>query len=463
MESRLPQVDKLLRHPRLEEQQRHWRRDIFVELCRQTLSELRQKTDSPIPDIDAIAELVVQKANSFMIPGLQRVINGTGVVLNTNLGRAALPPELFTGLSDIGCGYSNLELDLETGKRGKRSERVKTLLKMLTGCEAALVVNNNAAAVVLAVNCLARDREVIVSRGELIEIGGSFRLPDVVESAGAKLKEVGTTNRTRIGDYEKAIGANTGLLLRCHRSNFKITGFTQDVTLNELVELSSRSNVPFLEDLGSGVLVDLKGLNLHEPTVAEVVKSGCGLVSFSGDKLLGGPQAGIVVGKKHLVEQLAKHPLYRALRVDKITNALLEHTLRLYLRPDAFERIPTLRMMAATENDIKQRVENFVVSASTRLQVLRCKGIGCNSAIGGGSLPGEEKESWCLVIESDGIKAARLATLLRQCSTPIIAIVQNDELRIDFRTISADEESLILQYLVHLDQQLVSKTAQTSV
>ncbi|MBY0552526.1 MAG: L-seryl-tRNA(Sec) selenium transferase [Candidatus Obscuribacterales bacterium] len=463
MEGRLPQVDKLLRHPKVEEEQASWRREILAELCRETLAELRSQKAESTPSLDEVAQMVVDRAVRLRQPGLQKVINGTGVVLNTNLGRAPLASQLIGGLAEIACGYSNLELDLETGKRGKRSERVKTLLRLLTGCESALVVNNNAAAVVLAVNCFARDREVIVSRGELIEIGGSFRLPDVIESAGARLKEVGTTNRTRRSDYERAIGAGTGLLMRCHRSNFKVTGFTEDTTLTELVDVSNRSGVPFLEDLGSGVLVDLKGIGLTEPTVAEVVKSGCGLVSFSGDKLLGGPQAGMIVGKKELIDRLARHPLYRALRVDKITNALLEQTLLLYSGANAFEKVPALKMMAATEESIKSRVDVFVSRAVSQLKILRCKAMPCSSAIGGGSLPGEEKLSWCVVLDWGQKKANALAALLRAAPVPVVAIVQNDELRIDFRTVFECDEESMLAYLIELDQRLVASGAITSV
>ncbi len=459
MEGRLPQVDKLLRHPLLEEEQKNWRRDIFVEICRETLAGLRaarEGSEASYPAIDEIVLLVIARASKLRAPGLRKIINGTGVVLNTNLGRAPLASRLIETLSEVACGYSNLEMDLDTGKRGKRSDRVKTLLRLLTGCESALVVNNNAAAVVLTVNCFARGREVIVSRGELIEIGGSFRLPDVIESAGATLKEVGTTNRTRIGDYEQAIRPDTGLLMRCHRSNFRITGFTEQVELTELVSLSDRSGVPFLEDLGSGVLVDLTTIGLHEPTVAEVVRSGCGLVSFSGDKLLGGPQAGIIAGKKELVEKLARHPLYRALRVDKITNALLEQTLMCYLGPDAFAAVPTLSLMAASTESIRLRVERFVSSCNSRMQALRCRVVESNSAIGGGSLPGEEKPSFAMVVEGGPLKASRMATALRAFDTPVIAIVQNEELRIDFRTVFEIEEDILMRSLEKLDHTFVT-------
>ena len=458
MEARLPQVDKLLRHCLLDQEQSNWRRDIFVEICRETLAALRLEKDCPVPGIDQIAGLVLKRAQALRRAGLQKVINGTGVVLNTNLGRAPLAAKLIAGLEEVVCGYANLEFDLETGKRGKRSERVKRLLRLLTGCESALVVNNNAAAVVLAVNCFAREREVIVSRGELIEIGGSFRLPDVIESAGARLVEVGTTNRTRIGDYEKAIGANTGLLMRCHRSNFSISGFTEQVGLEQLVALSQSSGVPFLEDLGSGVIADLSSIGLHEPVVAEVVKSGCGLVSFSGDKLLGGPQAGIIVGRKDLIEKLSRHPLYRALRVDKITNALLEQTLMLYLGPDAFSEVPTLQLMALATDSIGCRVERFVAESQSTLQHLTCRAKECQSAIGGGSLPGEEKASWAVVVEGGTLKPAQIAKYLREFSLPIIAVVQNDELRLDFRTIFESEEEVLMRCLVCLEQSLVADT-----
>jgi L-seryl-tRNA(Ser) seleniumtransferase len=297
--TRLPQVDRILRHPEVLDAQTRMRRDLVADLVREELERLRNNdrvSDSEM-ELEAIASKVVAKVDALLSPALRKTINATGVVLNTNLGRAPISAAAIAYLQEVATGYCNLEIDLGSGKRGKRSARIDALLRLITGAEAAVVVNNNAAAVLLVVNAFAKDREVIVSRGELIEIGGSFRLPDVIESAGGILREVGTTNRTRIADFRKAAGMNTGLLVRCHRSNFEIRGFTEQVSLEELVQLGKETEVPVLEDLGSGVLFDLGAAGLKdEPTVREVVSTGCDLVSFSGDKLLGGPQAGIVVG-----------------------------------------------------------------------------------------------------------------------------------------------------------------------
>jgi L-seryl-tRNA(Ser) seleniumtransferase len=292
----------------------------------------------------------------------------------------------------------------------------------------------------------------VVSRGELVEIGGSFRVPDVIESSGSVLREVGTTNRTRIADFKNAINEKTGLLMRCHRSNFEIRGFTEDVSLSELVELSRKTAVPVLEDLGSGVLVPLAASGLkNEPTVREVVDTGCDLVSFSGDKLLGGPQAGIIVGKKELVERLAKHPLYRALRLDKLTLALLERTLVAYLSPDPQRMIPVLDMIFKPVSDIKTRAEEFVRTICATTDKILCEVVETDAAAGGGSLPGESLPSYGVVLSVGSIKPNRLAERLRRAETPVIAIVQNDKLVLDFRTINAGDQRLLLRSVLSLD------------
>ncbi len=439
--TRLPQVDRILRHPLLIEAQSRIRRDLLTDLVRQHLENLRSCPAETEADIESIASSVVSKVDLLLKPSLRKVINGTGVVLNTNLGRAPISSHALAYLAEMASGYCNLEVDLPTGKRGKRSLKIEELLRLITGAEAGMVVNNNAAAVLLAVNALAKGREVIVSRGELIEIGGSFRLPDVIESAGGILKEVGTTNRTRLSDFRKAIGANTGLLIRCHRSNFEIRGFTEQVSLEELSALSKVSAVPFLEDLGSGVLFALSAAGLKdEPTVSEVILSGCNLVCFSADKLLGGPQAGIIVGKKELIERLSSHPLYRALRLDKVSLALLEHTLMAYLTPSPEDLLPVLSLLTAATSDIKLRAENFARTVCDASGKIGCVAISTNAAAGGGSLPCELLDSFGVVLSIDQMRPTKLAEALRNAQPPVISIVQNDQVILDFRTISVNDE-----------------------
>jgi L-seryl-tRNA(Ser) seleniumtransferase len=444
--ARVPQVDKVLRHPLLDGLQTKFRRDILTELVRQQLALLRE--DEPAAgqaDEESIAAAVARQARWLLQPGLNKVINATGVVLNTNLGRAPLSTAALNDVVSVADGYCNLEIDLVTGKRGKRSERIVHLLKLLTGAESAVVVNNNAAAVLLCVNALARNREVVVSRGELVEIGGSFRLPDVIESAGSILREVGTTNRTRIADFKNAVNVNTGLLMRCHRSNFEIRGFTEEVTLADLVVLSKAVNVPVLEDLGSGVLVPLPAGLKNEPTVREVVSTGCSLVSFSGDKLLGGPQAGMIVGQRDLIDKLSKHPLYRALRLDKVTLALLERTLVAYLSPQPEQHIPVLNMILKPVSDIKARAEEFARTICATTDKISCAVIETHAAAGGGSLPGEALPSYGVSLSAQKIKPNKLAELLRRSTTPVVAIVQNEKVVLDFRTIHAADQQLLLE------------------
>ena len=449
--TRLPQVDKILRESVLVEMQNRFRRDLLTELVRQELSALRQEpvaASESIIDAAGIADKVARRAQRLLIPQLGKVINGTGVVLNTNLGRAPILPKALRDLEELGSGYCNLEIDLASGKRGKRSQSTEVLLRLLTGAEASLVVNNNAAAVLLAVHALARGKEVVVSRGELIEIGGSFRLPDVIECSGGMLKEVGTTNRTRVEDFKKAISERTGLLMRCHRSNFEITGFTEQVGLQQLVDLGQLHGVPVLEDLGSGVLTDLSAVGMkQEPTVREVVETGCDLICFSGDKLLGGPQAGIIVGKQEYVERLARHPLYRALRLDKLTLALLERTLIAYLLPNPQHSVPVLQMLFTSASDIKERAEKFARTASDANVKVQCVAVATRSAAGGGSLPGEAMDSYGIALSLPGTKPNKLAEMLRSLEPPVIAIVQNEELIIDFRTVSAVDERLLIDAL----------------
>jgi L-seryl-tRNA(Ser) seleniumtransferase len=381
-------------------------------------------------------------------PGLRRVLNATGVIVHTNLGRAPLPEAALERVRDVGRGYSNLEYDLAEGARGSRQAHVASILHRLTGAEAALVVNNNAAAVLLALAALAEGREVIVSRGELIEIGDGFRIPDVLARSGARLVEVGTTNRTRAADYERAIGPETALLLRVHQSNFRLVGFAEQPATAELAAVAARHELPFVDDLGSGVLSDrlllasepaLQGrpgasnslLLADEPSARDALAAGADLVCFSGDKLLGGPQAGIVVGRAELVERLRLHPLQRALRADKLTFAALEGTLRLYLDPDrALREVPVLRMLAEPVETVRARAERLaaLVGGTVEETVAR---------VGGGALPLAELPSFACAVEEE------LAAPLRGADPPVVGVIRDGRLLLDCRTLTdAEAEEL---------------------
>src|SRR5205823_1127991 len=383
---------------------------------------------------------------------------GTGVILHTNLGRAPVAAAAVAHVQQIAAGYSNLEFDLATGERGKRDIHVDRLFRKLldedwNGAKqsvSTIVVNNNAAAVLLALNTLAEGSEVIVSRGELVEIGGSFRIPEVTVKSGAILREVGTTNRTRLSDYENAISEKTRLLLRVHRSNFKVTGFTDKPSLEELVTLSQRTGIPLVEDLGSGCLVDLAEHGITEPTVRQSVEAGVGIVTFSGDKLLGGPQAGILAGKKDLISRVRRHPLFRALRVDKLTIAALEATLGAYLRA-AWEEIPAMRMICMTPQELKRRAENFVRELRPELPLdeVEIEVADGASLAGGGSTPAQSLPSKVIRIASVRYSAAKLEQRLRRAPAGIsvIARVEEDRLILDLRTVFPEQEPLLVKTL----------------
>lgn len=459
MQSRLPQVDKILRHPLLKETLQRFNREIVVRVLREILDNLRLQKQ--MVESEALIEMLNSKLLQLSEISMRKVINGTGVVLNTNLGRSPISQAHLQILQNLAGGYCNLEINLESGKRGKRSSQIEKLLTILTGAEASLAVNNNAAAVVLAVNCFALGKEVVVSRGELVEIGGSFRLPDVIQAAGGKLKEVGSTNRTRLSDFEKAINENTGLVMRCHRSNFELRGFTEETKLEDLAELCKKVQIPLFEDLGSGVLMKLSHLGLDdEPTVEESLSLGCDLVSFSGDKLLGGPQAGIIAGRKDLLERLQKHPLYRALRMDKIGISLLEQTLASYLLANPQDKLPSLSLIASSASDLETRVARFIRLNQDKLQMIRLASSSAQSAIGGGSLPGKEKTSRALLLQSER-KSSYIAKKLRQLNPPVISITRENDNLIDFRTVFPEEELLLENALIELDKQLAREEANT--
>ncbi|MCI5147892.1 MAG: L-seryl-tRNA(Sec) selenium transferase [Candidatus Electrothrix sp. MAN1_4] len=379
-------------------------------------------------------------------PVFRRVINGTGVIIHTNLGRSLLPGDALTQLSITSGNYSNLEFDLATGTRGSRYSLVEELLCELTGAEAALVVNNNAAAVLIALETLARDKEVLVSRGQLVEIGGSFRIPDVMARSGAKLVEVGATNRTHLRDYRNAITPETGLLLKVHTSNYRIIGFSSEVNNEELVSLGKKHQLAVMEDLGSGCLVDLSPYGLRkEPTVQEVVASGMDIITFSGDKLLGGPQAGIILGSKQLVEQIKNNPMNRAMRIDKLTLSALESILRLYQNPQTvFERVPTLHMIAASIDVIHNKAEQLANVLQKKLKNCCTVQVGeVMSQVGGGAMPEQNLQSRAVILRPLTMPLNTLEKRLRNLDIPLIGRVENKSLILDLRTIRSDELHLV--------------------
>jgi L-seryl-tRNA(Ser) seleniumtransferase len=448
----LPQVDKVLRQAPLS--YANISQGILVKLVRLELSRLKEIGE--IPSIEEIAGKVAAKARELSEPKLKPVINGTGVICNTNLGRAPWAQTVVNNSINVVSGYASLETDLLSGKRGKRLARVEELLQLLTGCEAAIVVNNNAAAVLLAVNTLANGKEVIVSRGELVEIGGSFRLPDVIAAAGGILAEVGTTNRTRIADYKNKVNDETAILFKCHRSNFAIVGFTEQTSLAELAGLSSQTKIPLVEDLGSGALLTRDFPDHKQETVEDIVAGGADLVCFSGDKLLGGPQAGIIAGKKALIDRLHKNPLYRALRPDKLIISALEAQLTLYLTPEASKEIPTLNMMRASSASVKARVEAFIACAGKHLSHFDLSLIKTESTTGGGSMPSAIIESYGVALQAN-CPANKITQWLRSATTPVIAMTNNDQVLLDFRTIFASEENTLLDVLIYIESKHLSQ------
>ena len=458
----IPSVDELLAQPRLAALSKRVDRNLVVEVARAVLADLRARIAGEMvsavlaefaalaADTTPLEERISAMVERILAHSLQPVINATGVILHTNLGRAPLPETVVDEFRRTATQYSNLEYDLEAGARGKRDVHTAELLTRLTGAEAAIVVNNCAAAVLVTLAALARGGEVIVSRGELIEIGDGFRIPEIMEQSGAILREVGTTNRTHVADYESAINEKTRVLLRVHPSNFKVTGFTDKPSLEELVALSQRSGLPLVEDLGSGCLIDLSEHGISEPTVRQSIDAGVSVVMFSGDKLLGGPQAGIIAGKKDLIARVRRYPLFRALRVDKLTIAALEATLGAYLRA-AWDEIPAVRMIRATPQELKRRAENFVRELRPELPLdeVEIEIADGASLAGGGSTPSQSLPTKIIRIASARYSATKLEQRLRRAPAGIsvIARVEDDRLILDLRTVFPEQEPLLIKTL----------------
>jgi L-seryl-tRNA(Ser) seleniumtransferase len=450
----LPSVDKLLQTDQLAPLTAIHGRALVVEAIRGELDQARRRilAGEPVQSLDSLAQAALTRLSVEVRPSLQPVINATGVIIHTNLGRALLSRRSQQAMQQAATAYSNLEYNLEAGARGSRYTHAADLLCRLTGAEAAVVVNNNAGAVILALTALARDKEVIISRSQLVEIGGGFRIPDIMAQSGARLVEVGTTNRTYLRDYEQAVDPDrTGLLLSVHHSNYQITGFTAQPTLAELAELARRCHLPLLEDLGSGTLLDTQPFGLaHEPTIQESLAAGVDIITASGDKLLGGPQAGLILGKAALIEQIKKHPLIRALRVDKITLAALQATLLAYLEGKANTEIPVWRMISTDVTALARRAQKWrrTLLSIPQLAHLPLRVIESASTVGGGSLPGQTLPTRALALAVLSIDA--LAAQLRRSDPPIIARIDNERLLLDPRTVLPEQDKALLAALKNI-------------
>ncbi|MYA24393.1 MAG: L-seryl-tRNA(Sec) selenium transferase [Gemmatimonadetes bacterium] len=458
-EAKLPSVDQILKQ--VADLLQEYDRAYVVELVRRCIADVRRQVRAgTVEEERAPLYMRIERAVRHCIeqeakPRLHRVVNATGVVLHTGLGRAPLPQAVQAAVARVATGYCNLEFELESGKRGERVAHVEALICSMTAAEAAAVVNNNAAAVLLLLDTLARGREVVVSRGQQVEIGGSFRLPEIIAASGAKLREVGTTNRTHLHDYERAVSPETGAILVVHPSNYKVQGFTAEVALKDLAALSQRTGVPLVHDLGSGALVDLEQWGLPpEPVVAASLKAGVAAVSFSGDKVLGGPQAGIIAGQRLYVEQVRQNPLMRALRCDKLIYAALESVLSLYrLPPNKLMRaLPALAMLRATVETLEERAQRLVSLLSEEVcRALRLKVVESLAQAGSGSLPLAEIPSRAVVLQPSAVQVEQLGRQLRRQG--VVGRITRERLLLDMRTVRDDEVEWIAQALLHVTAQ----------
>ena len=454
----IPKVDVLLENQAIQEMIERYSRDSVMEAIRAEMDDLRafiggcDEEDKAQEQIALLVSHIGDAVEKMHTPNMKKVINGTGTILHTNLGRAPISREHMKKAFDIVTGYSNLEYNLEEGRRGERYSHFEKLLCKITGAEAAMAVNNNASSVLLILSSLAKGGEVIVSRGELIEIGGKFRIPDVMTQSGATLVEVGTTNKTHVSDYEENITEETKALLKVHTSNYKIVGFTESVGIDELMPIAKEHGIPVIEDLGSGVLIDLSKYGLtYEPTVQESVAKGADVVCFSGDKLFGGPQAGIIVGKKKYIDMMKKNQLTRALRIDKFTAATLELVLQEYLSEEqAVQYIPVLRMITEPLDEVARRARSLARTIRSTDIPAKVDVVSCESQIGGGSLPMERIPSMAVAIRPKHESVAALEDQMRHLTVPMIPRTVNDTIMLDVRTIETEDFKLIAAELQEL-------------
>lgn len=451
----IPKVDVLLENPAIQKMIDCYSRETVMEAIHMEMDKLRKfiantsDEESVKQQIDLLVPHIACAVSDMHTPNMRMVVNGTGTVLHTNLGRAPVSREHMERVTALVSGYSNLEYNLEEGKRGERYSHFEKLLCKLTGAEAAMALNNNASSVLLILSSLAKGGEVVVSRGELIEIGGKFRIPDVMEQSGAKLVEVGTTNKTHYDDYESAITEDTKALLKVHTSNYRIVGFTDSVAIDELIPLAKEHDLPVVEDLGSGVLIDLAKYGLtHEPTVQESIAKGADVVCFSGDKLLGGPQAGIIIGRKKYIDRMKRNQLTRALRIDKFTAAMLELVLQEYLSEEkAVKNIPVLRMITEPLEEVKRRARLLARRMRAYKLPAKIEVKPCESQIGGGSLPLERIPSMAVVLRPEKISVTELEERMRRLPVPIIPRTANDTIILDARTLKQSDIRLAADQL----------------
>lgn len=466
----IPKIDEVLKDQRLFVFFESTARETVVDSAREVTEEIRKQIldlkegETLMLEYNCMVDRIVAKITSKNEKSLRPLINATGTILHTNLGRARLSAEACRSVVDVSANYSTLEYDLRSGTRGSRHDHIEKLVKKITGAEAAMAVNNNAAAVLLCLSALAINKEVIVSRGELVEIGGSFRIPEIMELSGARLVEVGTTNKTRLDDYRKALTEGTGALLKVHTSNYKIMGFTSEASLTELVELGKEAGVPVIYDLGSGLMVDLQQYGVEEPTVPSSLKTGIDIILFSGDKLLGGPQAGIIAGKKEYIERMKKHPLARVLRLDKMTLAALEATFREYLDLEkAKKAVPVLSMITVEPQEMRRKAELLAAEIKQRTQKFSIEVVETESQIGGGSTPNLYLPDYAVAVKGKEISLDRIERDLRKYETPVIVRIKNGQLLIDMRTVSEEELETIADALAFAEQRsLPSETDEDS-
>jgi L-seryl-tRNA(Ser) seleniumtransferase len=459
----IPKVDVLLDKESIQKFDTEMDRQYILTIIRRELESLRvfidetEEVETIKNRIDNTESNIISTLHKIKQENLKKLINCTGVVVHTNLGRSIISDQIFDEIRQKLTGYTNLEYDLGSGTRGSRHSIVEALLCLLTGAESAMVVNNNAAAVMLVLNTFSLNKETIVSRGELVEIGGSFRIPEVMKMSGAKLVEVGTTNKTKLTDYQNAITENTGTIMKVHTSNYSIVGFSESVSIEELAQIEKSKDIVLVEDLGSGTLVDFKSYGIpHEPTVKESVEKGIDIVTFSGDKLLGGPQAGLIAGRKELIDRMKKNQLARALRVDKFTLAILESVLKIYLKEESvFEKIPTLNMITQKKERVRDRAESLKEMLDDNKLQSRIRVIETESMIGGGSLPIALIPSYAVEIKPLNCKISTFEKELRHAPIPIISRIEDDKLILDMRTVSNDELVVIASQLKAIEAKVM--------
>lgn len=447
----IPSVTELLEKPPLQQITNSLHRSVVVHHVRGFLDQLRSQVQTasdriPIPGASELAERIAAWILVEEVSPLRPVVNATGILLHTGLGRAPLATEAIEAMGEIAAGYASVELDLPSGQRSQRMQAVVPLLKELTGAESAAVVNNNAGATLLTLSAVATGKEVIVSRGQLVEIGGSYRLPDVMQASGARLKEIGTTNKTRLADYENAIGPDTGALLQVHTSNYVIAGFSESTSLPDLVSLGQQHQLPVIDDIGSGALIDFQKFGIQdEPTVAGSIRAGADLVLFSGDKLLGGPQCGIIVGRQRWIETITKHPLMRALRVDKVTLAGLRATLQLYRDPEtACQRVPLLTLLNTSIENLRQRAERLAPQLNESAAIKDVTVVEDITYLGGGSVPTQAIATCCLSMASASGSIDALAAQLRSGNIAVVGRIHQDRLLLDLRSMLASQDQLLV-------------------